>query len=114
LTQQDIREESGNQEVQMLRMRSVCSVAAVLSGLIFAGGALAQGIPQGMPMGSMKTAPDNKTRTDTSNPTYGPNQAHLPAGTPERVTPTYRDTTEDRIMREKTDDGAHDSTDTQR
>jgi hypothetical protein len=50
----------------------------------------------------------------TDGPTYGPNQAHLPAGTPERVTPTYRDTTEDRIMREKTDDGAHDSNDTQR
>ena len=98
----------------MLRMRSVCSVAAVLSGLIFAGGALAQGIP----MGTMKTAPDGKATapktTDPSTPTYGPNQAHMPAGTPERVTPTYRDTTEDRIMREKTDDGAHDSTDTQR
>jgi hypothetical protein len=94
----------------MLRMRSVCSVAAVLSGLIFAGGALAQG----MPMGTMKTAPDHKPRPDTSEPTYGPNQAHAPAGTLERVTPTYQDTTEDRIMREKTDDGAHDRNDTQR
>ena len=98
----------------MLRMRSVCSAAAVLSGLVFAGGALAQGIPQGMPMGTMKTAPDHTTRTDTSNPTYGPNQAHAPAGTLERITPTYQDTTEDRIMREKTDDGAHDRNDTQR
>jgi hypothetical protein len=98
----------------MLRMRSVCSAAALLSGLALAGSALAQGAPQGMPMGSMKTAPDSKSRTDTSNPTYGPNQAHTPAGTPERVTPTYRDTTEDRIMREKTDDGAHDRNDTQR
>ena len=94
----------------MLRMRSVCSVAAVLSGLIFAGGALAQG----MPMGTMKTAPDHKPRPDTSEPTYGPNQAHAPAGTLERVTPTYQHTTEDRIMREKTDDGAHDRNDTQR
>jgi hypothetical protein len=94
----------------MLRMRSVCSVAAVVSGLIFAGGALAQG----MPMGTMKTAPDGKARTDPSEPAYGPNQAHMPPGTPERVTPTYRDTTEDRIMREKTDDGAHDRNDTQR
>ena len=84
----------------MLRVRSVCSVAL---GLAIASPALAQGIPQGMPMGSMKTAP-----------TYGPSQAQAPAGTPERVTPTYRDTTEDRIMREKTDDGAHDRNDTQR
>jgi hypothetical protein len=94
----------------MLRMRSVCSAAALVSGLILAGGAQAQGIP----MGTMKTAPDHKTRTDTSEPTYGPNQAHMPAATPERVTPTYQDTTEDRIMREKTDDGAHDRNDMQR
>jgi hypothetical protein len=98
----------------MLRMRSVCSAAAVLSGLAFAGGALAQG----MPMGTMKTTPDGKeqsrSKTAMPPPEYGPNQAHVPAGTPERVTPTYRDTTEDRIMREKTDDGAHDRDDTQR
>ena len=93
----------------MLLMRSVCS-AVVVSGLILAGSALAQGIP----MGTMKTAPDSKAKSDPAEPTYGPNQAHMPAGTPERVTPTYRDTTEDRIMREKTDDGAHDRSDTQR
>jgi hypothetical protein len=86
----------------MLRMRSVCSAAL---GLAIASPALAQGIPQGMPMGSMRTAPA---------PTYGPSQAQAPAGTPERATPTYRDTTEDRLMREKTDDGAHDRSDTQR
>ena len=36
------------------------------------------------------------------------------AQAPERVTPTYHDTPEDRIMREKTDDGAHDRDDTKR
>ena len=48
----------------MLRMRNVCSVAVLVSGLALAGGVLAQGVPQGMPMGTMKTTPD---------PTYGPN-----------------------------------------
>jgi len=105
----------------MLLMRSVCSALAVVSGLALAGGALAQGVPQGMPMGTMKTAPDQKQSQGKTNapapdrgPQYGPNQAQAPAGTPERVTPTYRDTTEDRIMREMTDDGAHDRNDTQR
>ncbi len=98
----------------MLLMRSVCSALAALAGLALVGGALAQGIP----MGSMKTAPDQKDqgqgKAGTTAPQYGPNQAQAPTGTPERVTPTYRDTTEDRIMREMTDDGAHDRNDTQR
>jgi hypothetical protein len=104
---------TGKQEVQMLRMLGVLAIA---SGLAVAGSPVAQA--QGMPMGTMKTTPQTSPkpndRSDAATPTYGPNQAHLPAGTPERVTPTYRDTTEDRIMREKTDDGAHDSSDTQR
>jgi hypothetical protein len=90
---------------------------------------IAPGWAQGIPMGTMKTTPDRnqsgqterkgKQTKDEQNkagePTYGPNQALAPApGTPERVTPTYRDTTEDRIMRELTDDGAHDRSDTQR
>jgi len=94
----------------MLRMLGVLAIA---SGLAVAGSlpALAQGIP----MGTMKTAPKGDDRSDSATrPTYGPNQAHMPAERLERVTPTYQDTTEDRIMREKTDDGAHDRNDTQR
>jgi hypothetical protein len=95
----------------MLRMLGVLTIACGL--------AVASSLPalaQGVPMGTMKTAPkgDDRSKPATPDPTYGPNQAQVPAGTPERVTPTYRDTTEDRIMREKTDDGAHDRNDTQR
>ena len=112
----------------MLRLRRVCR----LGGLALVMAAFAGGTPgwaQGMPMGTMKTTPDRTEsgRTERKDaptkdeqnkataPTYGPNQALVPApGTPERVTPTYRDTTEDRIMRELTDDGSHDRSDTQR
>ena len=105
----------------MLRIRSVCRLGG-LAIVAFALASGADGWAQGIPMGTMKTAPDrsesqaapSKDPNDkASNPTYGPNQAMTP-GTPERVTPTYRDTTEDRIMRELTDDGAHDRSDTQR
>ena len=92
----------------MLRTLGVLAIGA----LAVAGSLPA--LAQGMPMGTMKTTPKGDDRSEAATPTYGPSQAHLPAGTPERVTPTYRDTTEDRIMREKTDDGAHDSNDTQR
>ncbi len=102
----------------MWRMRKLCSLAGVAlagAGLVIAGSA--SGWAQGMPMGTMKTAPDrtaSKNDQDRTNaPAYGPDQAMVP-GTPERVTPTYRDTPQDRIMRELTDDGAHDRTDTQR
>jgi hypothetical protein len=95
-------------------------VLALASGLAIATGppafaqVMVQGKPaQGMPMGSMKTTKDlDGQKKPTEEPEIGPNQAQAP--TPERVTPTYRDTTEDRIMREKTDDGAHDRNDTQR
>jgi hypothetical protein len=84
-------------------------VLALASSLAIATGpsVLAQGKPQGMPMGSMKTGKDLDDRAIKE----APNQAQAPA--PERVRPTYRDTTEDRLMREKTDDGAHDRGDTQ-
>ena len=43
---------------------------------------------------------------------HAPNLAQAP--TLERVTPTYHDTAEDRLMREQTDDGAHDGDDVKR
>ena len=100
----------------MLRMRNLCSVAVALGLAISCSAVLNAAQAQGMPMGTMKTTKDSQGKAgvpDASTPTYGPNQAMAP-GTPERVTPTYRDTTEDRIMRELTDDGAHDRSDTQR
>jgi hypothetical protein len=79
-------------------------VLALASGLAIAAGPPV--LAQGMPMGSMKDLDDKALQE-------APNQARAPA--PERVTPTtYRDTAEDRLMREKTDDGAHDRDDTQR
>ena len=60
-------------------------------------------------MGSMKTGKD----LDDKAIKEAPNQAQAPAPKEERVTPTYHDTPEDRMMREKTDDGAHDRDDTQ-
>jgi hypothetical protein len=92
-------------------MLRVVSVAALASGLAIAAGppVLAQGMPsKGMPMGSMKTTKD----VDDKALKEAPNQAQAPA--PERMRPTYHDTAEDRLMREKTDDGAHDRDDTQR
>ena len=105
----------------MLRKLNVLALAA---GLALATGppAIAQGTPQGMPpqgmpsqgmpMGSMKTTKDlddqKRARADEEMDRalkQAPNQAQAP---------TYRDTPEDRIMREKTDDGAHDRIDTQR
>jgi hypothetical protein len=79
--------------------------------LVATGLAIATGPPvlaQGMPMGSMKTSKD----ADDKSIKEAPNQAQAPA--PERMTPTYHDTAEDRLMRERTDDGAHDRNDTQR
>ena len=82
-------------------------VLALASGLTIITGLPA--FAQGMPLGGMKTTKD----LDDKALQEAPNQARAPA--PERVTPTtYRDTAEDRLMREKTDDGAHDRDDTQR
>jgi hypothetical protein len=92
-------------------MLRIVSVVALASGLAIATGppVYAQGVPpQGMPMGSMKTTKD----VDDKALKEAPNQALAPPA--ERVTPTYRDTAEDRLMREKTDDGAHDRDDTHR
>jgi hypothetical protein len=92
-------------------MLRVLGAVALASGLAIATGppAFAE-VPLrgGMPMGTMKTAKD----LDDKALKEAPNQAQAPA--PVRVTPTYRDTAEDRLMREKTDDGAHDRNDTQR
>ena len=85
-------------------MLRVVSVVALASGLAIAAGppAFAQGVPsKGMPMGSMKTTKD----VDDKALKEAPNVAQAP---------TYHDTAEDRFMREKTDDGAHDRNDTQR
>jgi hypothetical protein len=87
-------------------MLRVLSVVALASAYGIAAGALVHA--QGMPMGSMKTTKD----VDDKAIKEAPNQAQAPA--PERVRPTYRDTAEDRLMREKTDDGAHDRDDRQR
>ncbi len=90
-------------------------VAALVSGLAIATGSpvFAQGMPpQGMPMGSMKTTKDVDDKALKEAPNVA--QAPAPKERLERVTPTYRDTAEDRLMREKTDDGAHDRDDTQR
>ena len=105
----------------MLRKLNVLALAA---GLALATGPPAiaqagpQGMPpQGMPMGSMKTTKDlddqKRARADEDSD-RALKQAPSQAQAPDRVTPTYRDTPEDRIMREKTDDGAHDRIDTQR
>jgi hypothetical protein len=117
LTQQ---EERSSEEVKMLRKLGVLvltSSLAIATGLpvvaqVVVQGKPAQGMPQGMPMGSMRTTKDPADQKKSTEPEFGPNQAQAP--TLERVTPTYHDTTEDRIMREKTDDGAHDRNDTQR
>ena len=105
----------------MLRKLNVLALAA---GLALATGPPAiahsgsQGMPpQGMPMGSMKTTKDlddQKRARDNENMDRALKQAPNQAQAPERMTPTYRDTPEDRIMREQTDDGAHDRIDTQR
>jgi hypothetical protein len=89
-------------------MLRVLSIAALASALAIATGPLA--LAQGMPMGSMKTSKDADDKATKEAPSR--EQAQAPA--PQRVTPTYRDTAEDRLMREKTDDGAHDRNDTQR
>jgi len=100
-------------------MLRTLSVLALASGLAIATGpsAFAQGTPaQGMPMGSMKTAPDrtDQGKADDQATDRALKQAPNQAQAPEGVTPTYHDTPEDRMMREKTDDGAHDRNDTQR
>jgi hypothetical protein len=90
-------------------MLRVISVMALASGLAIAIGppAFAEVPPKGgMPMGTMKTTKD----PDDKAIQQAPSQAQAPA----RVTPTYHDTAEDRLMREKTDDGAHDRNDTTR
>jgi hypothetical protein len=90
-------------------MLRVLSIAALASGLAIVTGApvFAQAPPKdGMPMGSMKTTKDVDDRAYREAPNQ--QQAQAPA------TPTYHDTAEDRVMREKTDDGAHDRDDTQR
>jgi hypothetical protein len=88
-------------------MLRVLIIAALASGLAIAAGAppvLAQVPPRGgMPMGSMKTTKDGNDKAVKEAPNQ--EQAQAPA------TPTYRDTAEDRLMREKTDDGAHDRND---
>jgi hypothetical protein len=85
----------------------------ILSGLALASGlAIATGPPvfaQGIPMGSMKTTNDRDDQGKAA-----PDKAPQQAQAPERVTPTYRDTAQDRLMREKTDDGAHDPNDMRR
>jgi hypothetical protein len=92
-------------------MLRVLSIAALASGLAITTGAPV--LAQGMPMGSMKTSKDADDRaTNDRAIKEAPKLAQAPA--PERVTPTYRDTAEDRLMREKTDDGAHDRSDTMR
>jgi len=95
-------------------MLRTVSVLALASGLAIATGppVLAQGIP----MGSMKTTKDladqkkaAQEALDKQALDQAPNLAQAPAL--ERVTPTYHDTAEDRLMREQTDDGAHDRND---
>ncbi len=91
----------------MLRRLSMLALASVL--------ATATGPPvfaQGMPMGSMKTTSDRDDQGKAAN--EAPDKAPQQAQAPERVTPTYRDTAQDRLMREKTDDGAHDPKDMKR
>jgi hypothetical protein len=98
-------------------MLRTVSVLALVSGL-----AIATGPPvfaQGIPMGTMKTTKDladqkkaDQEALDKQALDRGPNLAQAPAL--ERVTPTYHDTVEDRLMREKTDDGAHDGDDVKR
>jgi hypothetical protein len=80
----------------MLRLRSVCKW-----GVLAAAAALT--------MASGPAAPD-QARKDQDRSSPAPNQAW--AHTPEHQ-PTYTDTPEDRMMRELTDDGAHDRSDTQ-
>jgi hypothetical protein len=83
----------------MLRALSIAALAIMASGPV-----LAQVPPKGgMPMGSMKTTKDLDDRASREIPNQ--QQAQAPA------TPTYRDTAEDRLMREQTDDGAHDRND---
>jgi hypothetical protein len=78
----------------MLRLRTVCrwGVLAIAAGLTMASGPAVTG--QGR----------NNDQDKTSN--QAPQQAWAHA-------PTYTDTPEDRRMRELTDDGAHDRSDTQ-
>jgi hypothetical protein len=92
----------------MLRVLYIAALASVLA--ITAGAPVFAQVPSkgGMPMGSMKTTKDHDDKAIEA----APNQAQAPAR--ERATPTYRNTAEDRLMREKTDDGAHDRDDTMR
>jgi len=85
-------------------MLRVLSLAALAAGLAIATGPPA--FAQGMPMGTMKTTKDGDDQKKVRQPER--EQMQEQAMAPERATPTYRDTAEDRIMREKTDDGAHD------
>jgi hypothetical protein len=89
-------------------MLRVLSIMALASGLAIATSApvQAQVPPRGMPMGIMKTTKDLDDKAVKEAPNQ--EQAQAPA------TPTYRDTPEDRLMREKTDDGAHDRNDMKR
>ena len=85
-------------------LRTICVLAAGL--------AIAAGPPvfaQGMPMGTMKTTNDRDDELKAAL-----DKAPQQAMAPEPATPTYQDTPEDRLMREKTDDGAHDGTDMKR
>ena len=88
----------------MLRKLSVLAIAA--AGLAITTGPPA--LAQGMPMGSMKTAKDLDDQAKARQ------EERQQAQAPARVTPTYHDAVEDRLMREKTDDGAHDRNDTTR
>jgi hypothetical protein len=99
----------------MLRTISVqASVLALASGLAMATGPpfFQAAFAQGMPMGTMKTTNDVDDPGKAARPAADkdPQQAQAP----ERVTPTYSDTAQDRLMREKTDDGAHDPNDVKR
>jgi hypothetical protein len=86
----------------MLRLRSVCKWGglAVAASLTMANGFAANG-----PAVARQNHDDQDSAAQQA-----PNQAWAHA--PEHQ-PTYYDTPEDRLMRELTDDGAHDRTDTQ-
>ena len=82
----------------MLRLRTVCrwGVLAIAAGLTMASGPAFTG--QGR----------NNDQDKAGNPAPQQAWAHAP-----EHAPTYYDTPEDRRMRELTDDGAHDRSDTQ-
>jgi hypothetical protein len=90
----------------MLRLRNVCrwGVLAIAAGLTMANGPAVTG--QGWGQG--RTDPE-KAANPAPDQTVNQAWAHAP-----EHAPTYTDTPEDRMMRELTDDGAHDRSDTQR